>query len=141
MRNKNIFPGIAVAIAVALLVGAYILFNELFPKAKDIRLPEEKDILSISVGINNDETFEIKDVDLSELLRLLGDAKPTREQSLNDYPGSRPFYQVEIQTSERQYRYFIYENGSGQFYIEIPYEGVYNADDAIFNFIVKFFEE
>ena len=51
-------------------MGPHVLFNELFPKAEDIKSHEEKTILSISVDINNDETFEINDIDLPELLRL-----------------------------------------------------------------------
>ena len=45
-----------------------------------------------------------------------------------------------MQTSEMEYRYFVYERGE-QVYIEMPYEGIYTADRWLFNFVIKYFEE
>ena len=49
-------------------------------------------------------------------------------------------YGVDIQTEERQYRYFVYEAGE-QVYIESPYEGIYKAEHTLFSIVLKYFEE
>ena len=116
------------------------MFNEIFPKAQPIRTPEIAEINSIAVAVNNDEAFEIEGVDLEELFEHIQNAEPTRELSVNDYPSGYGFFRIEVQTSGREYRYFVYERGE-QVYIEIPYEGIYTADSWIFSFVIKYFEE
>lgn len=140
MNRKKILIASAFVFIAAIFAGVYILFNEIFPKAENIRLPEGRDVISVSVGVNNDEAFEINNVDLAKLLELLGGAKPTRELCLNDTPNVRPFYKIALRTSETEYRYFIYEDNSVK-YIEMPYKGIYTADDEIFNYVLKLCEE
>ncbi len=78
-------------------------------------------------------------MDLEELFEHIQNVEPTREQSVNDYP-PKGFYRIEVQTSEMEYRYFVYERGE-QVYIEMPYEGIYTADRWLFSFVIKYFEE
>ena len=59
---------------------------------------------------------------------------------MDDYPASRLYYGVEIQTNENQYRYYVYEDGK-QVYIEIPYEGIYTAEMELLDLVSKYFEE
>ena len=103
-------------------------------------MPKIEEITSIFVAVNNDEAYEINDLNLEELFSYIQKAEPTREQSLNDYPSGYGFFRIEVQTREREYRYFVYERGE-QVYIEIPYEGIYTADSWLFSFVIKYFEE
>ena len=132
---------IALVLFIGVVAGGWYMLNEIFPMAKPIRAPEIEDISSISVAVNHDEEFEIEGVDLEELFAHVEKAKPTREQSVNDYPPiGYGFYRIEVNTPEREYRYFVYERGE-QVYIEIPYEGIYTADSWLFDFVIKYFEE
>ena len=129
-----------VVLLVSMGAAAWYLFIDIFPKAPPIRMPKIEEITSIFVAVNNDEAFEINDLNLEELFYYIQKAEPTREQSLNDYPSGYGFFRIEVQTREREYRYFVYERGE-QVYIEIPYEGIYTADSWLFSFVIKYFEE
>ena len=137
--KRKVFWVIALILFMSVVAGGWYMFNEIFPKAKPIRTPIIEEIGSISVAVNNDEEFEIEGVDLEELFEHIKNAKPTREQSVNDYP-PKGFFRIEVKTSEMEYRYFVYERGE-QVYIEMPYEGIYTADSWLFNFVIKHFEE
>lgn len=137
--KRKVYWVIALILFISVLAGGWYMFNEIFPMAKQIRTPNIEDIRSISVAVNNDEEFEIEGVNLEELFEHIQNAEPTREQSVNDYP-PKGFYRIEVQTSEMEYRYFVYERGE-QVYIEMPYEGIYRADSWLFSFVIKYFEE
>ena len=138
--KRNLLWTITLILLICVAAGGWYMFNEIFPKAQPIRTPEIAEINSIAVAVNNDEAFEIEGVDLEELFEHIQNAEPTRELSVNDYPSGYGFFRIEVQTSGREYRYFVYERGE-QVYIEIPYEGIYTADSWIFSFVIKYFEE
>lgn len=114
-------------ICILLFASGLYVFNDIFPKAANIRIPEIHNIISISMAVNTDDSFKVEDANLEELLEEIRKAEPTRKQSLDDYPSTRPFYEVEVKASNREYRYLIYEEGA-QVYVEMPYEGIYTAD-------------
>ena len=141
MKKKNIILTIVLIVCVGLLAGAIYLFNDIFPKAKPIRHPEPDEIVSVTLSCNTpDTTIPMSDQYYEDLIRYISEAKPTRKQSLNDTPTSGAYYGIEIQTDEMQYRYFVYEEGE-QVYIEMPYEGIYEAKHTLFNIVLKYFEE
>lgn len=138
--KRKVWGYVLLFLGMLLVILGYCLFNRIFPKAKPIRTPELNNIRSVSVAINTEEGFLINDVNMEGLLEEIRDVKPTRMQSLNDYPTCRPFYQLEIKTEERTFRYFIYEEGE-EIYVEVSYEGVYAADIKLFDFVLNYFEE
>ena len=140
MKKKRGILLIFLIAGIVLSVGAYGVFNEIFPKAELICAPEINDITKVSVALNTDDDFVVDDMNLGDLFAIFSEAKPTRQQSLNDYPTFKPFYRIEIQTEERSYRYFIYEDAA-HVYIEIPYEGIYISDMQILDFVLDYFEE
>ena len=141
MKKKNIILTIVLFVCVGLLAGAVYLFNDIFPKAKPIRHPELNEIVSVKLSCNTpDATIPMIEQHYEDLIRYISEAKPTRKQSLNDTPTSGAYYGVEIQTNEKQYRYFVYEEGE-QVYIEMPYEGIYEAEHTLFSIVLKYFEE
>ena len=141
MKKKNIILTIVLIICVGLLAGAVYLFNDIFPKAKPIRHPEPNEIVSVKLSCNTpDATIPMSEKYYEDLIRYISEAKPTRKQTLNDTPTSGAYYGVEIQTDEMQYRYFVYEEGE-QVYIEMPYEGIYEAEYTLFSIVLKYFEE
>ena len=141
MKKKNIILTIVLIVCVGLLAGAVYLFNDIFPKAKPIRHPEPNEIVSVKLSCNTpDATIPMSEQYYEDLIRYISEAKPTRKQSLNDTPTSGAYYGVEIQTNEKQYRYFVYEEGE-QVYIEMPYEGIYESRIELFDLVLKYFEE
>ena len=141
MKIKSIILTIVLIVCVGLLAGTVYLFNDIFPKAEPIRHPEPDEIASVKLSCNTpDTTIPMSEQYYEDLIQYISEAKPTRKHSLNDTPTSGAYYGVEIQTDEKQYRYFIYEEGV-QVYIEMPYEGIYEAEDKLFNIVLKYFEE
>ena len=141
MKKKNIILTIVLIVCVGLLAGAVYLFNDIFPKAKPIRHPEPNEIVSVKLSCNTpDATIPMSEKYYEDLIRYISEAKPTRKQTLNDTPTSGAYYGAEIQTDEMQYRYFVYEEGE-QVYIEMPYEGIYEAEHTLFSIVLEYFEE
>ena len=138
--KRKMFGMIALVLLVSVIAGGWYILNDIFPKAPPIRMPQIEEISSIAVAVNNDDAFEVEDVDLEELFGYIQRTEPTRELSVNDYPSGYGFFRIEVQTPEMEYRYFIYERGE-QVYIEMPYEGIYTADSWLFSFVIKYFEE
>lgn len=141
IRTQKYLLCIGLILCIGVIVAAVYFFNSLFPKAEPISLPQNDDVISISVRINtSDMTIPMSENDIDRLFEYLREGKPTRQQALNDYPTERLYYDISIQTSEREYCYFIYET-DGQTYIEVPYEGIYEAKTELLNLVLTYFQE
>lgn len=125
MKKKTAI--IIVAVLAVLLLGAYALYDNIFPKAEPIKQLEISMIESVNLHDNENREIVVSDEELQKLINCINDAVPTRTISVNDYPVVRPYYVVEIKTTERVFRYMVYEN-NGTAYVELPYEGVYEID-------------
>ena len=134
-KKKTLIVGI-IAVLLLVLIGGYSFINNIFPKARPLNSPEIENILSVSLAANEEDTVTVNRADFEELLRNINNAQPTRKMSVNDYPTVKPYYIIDIQTSEREYCYFIYEDGT-QVYIEIPYAGIYKSNSQMVDFILK----
>ena len=131
---------VSAVLLVIFAVGAYPVYNYLFPMAEPIVCPNEDDITSISLARNNDPSAAIEISDFAVLLQSFRNTKPTRNWSVNDYPTAKVYYTIEIDTSARHYRYFVYTEDS-QVYVESPYEGVYKADRQILDLVAAYFSD
>lgn len=128
MKKKTIV--IIVAVFAVLLLGAYMVFNSIFPKAEPIKQLEVSMVKSVSLYDSDDNEIEVSDAELQKLLTYINAAEATRKMSVNDYPNVRPYYQLEVKTKERILRYMIYEE-DGTTYVELPYEGIYIIGDNV----------
>ena len=128
MKKKTII--IIVAVFAVLLLGAYMVFNSIFPKAEPIKQLEVSMVKSVSLYDSDDNEIEVSDAELQKLLTYINAAEATRKMSVNDYPSVRTYYQLELKTEERILRYMIYEE-DGTAYVELPYEGIYIIDDNV----------
>ena len=128
MKKKTIV--IIVAVFAVLLLGAYMVFDNIFPKAETIKQLEVSMIKSVSLYDSDDNEIEVSDAELQKLLPYINAAEATRKMSVNDYPNVRPYYQLEVKTEERILRYMIYEE-DGTTYVALPYEGIYIIDDNV----------
>ncbi len=133
-----------IVVIIALLgicvIGGYAVLDNIFPIAAPINCPEAESITKISLTQNNGNSVTLETANYSELLKSINNAQPTRKMSVNDYPTVKTYYTVKITTPEREYRYFLYTENS-QIYIEIPYEGVYKANQRILDLVEQGFND
>ena len=116
---------------IAMGVGAFWFLEEVFPKAPEVEVPEQAEILSATASSTTDlmgVTVDIPAEDWVEVLVLLGNSAPTRRQALNDSPSVRPYYEFRLKTEERSYSYFVYLE-DGQVWLEMPYTGIYRTQN------------
>ena len=138
MKKKNIILTIVLIICISLIAGTAYLFNEFFPKADPIKHPETKEIVSVMLSWNDPYgTVPMDENYYEDLIQYISDSNPTRKQALNDTPDTSPYYEIVIKTNARQYCYFIYES-LDQVYIECPYDGIYEADAELLDFVLGF---
>lgn len=140
IMNKKLLIAIIAALLCIAAIGAYAVLDSIFPKAEPINILSEKDTMSALLIRNDKVTAMVKTEDLEVLLKNINTAKPTRKMSVNDYPSVKAYYILELHTSARFHRYFIYEENS-QVYIEIPYEGIYKADSKILDLVSEYFQK
>lgn len=134
----GLFVGIVLCISI--FAGTIYVFNEIFPKAKAIQLPERGDIISVSLSCNtSDMIVTIREENYEKLLPYIGEAEPTRKQAMDDYPTVRLYYGISIQTTEREYRCFVYEE-NGEICVESPYEGIYRAQEPLLDLILTYYQ-
>ena len=145
-KEKWLIP-VVVVVSAALLVfavmGASAVYNHFFPMAAPIVCPNEEDIASISLTQNSDPSAVIEITDFAYILQSIRDTQPTRNWTVNDYPTAENYYTIEIHTSaqqDRYFRYFVYTENS-QVYLESPYEGVYEADQQLLDFLDAAFKD
>ena len=131
MKKKTvIIIALTIAMLVILVVGAYTVFDNIFPKATSITQLQMNMIESVRLYDDENKEIVIDDEALQKLINYINAAVPTRTMSVNDYPVVSPYYVVEVQLAERFMRYMIYEDNCTA-YVEIPYEGVYKIDKEV----------
>lgn len=136
--KKKLLIVIVVLLLCVTAVGGYTALNSISPKAKPVNIPSADTIISVSLSRNNDVTEPIEISELEDLLKNIAAAKPTRKMSVTDYPTAKIYYILELHTTERFYRCFIYEENS-QVYVEIPYAGIYKANFQILDLVSSYF--
>ncbi len=100
MKKKIIYI-LLIAFSVVVL-GMLLLFDHMFSLANPVVCPEVKDITSFSIECDND-LIAISELNFGGLLVYMKLAEPTRKLSLNDNPDVRPYYQITVDTEDRQY--------------------------------------
>ena len=126
------FLGIAV-------IGGYAILNNIFPKADPIKFPDTESITAITLIQKDGSSVAVETADFGEILKNITNAQPPRTMSVNDYPTAKTYYTIEVDTAARQYRYFLYAENS-QVYIELPYEGIYKANQQFLDFVLEYFK-
>ena len=144
MKLEKILSRIAIIVTIALLIfaiwGGFAIYDYLFPMADMIVCPKEEDVTSISLTQNNGTNIAIEKHYLEDFLQYIRNAKPTRKWSVHDSPVAENYYIIELDTHEREYRYFVYVENS-LVYIERPYDGVYRGNQQLLDFLDAFFND
>ncbi len=122
------------------VIGGYAILDNSFPKAAPIDYPNEETVIAISLAQNNDTSIELEASTFIDILQNIRNAEPTRKMSVNDYPTATTYYTIGIKTAAREYQYFIYAENSNV-YIEIPYEGIYKANQQFLGSVADYFND
>ena len=136
---KKTWVIIIIALLGIAVIGGYVVLNNIFPKADPIKFSNTESITAITL-IQKDGSFvAVETADFGEILKNIANAQPTRTMSVNDYPTAKTYYTIEVDTAARQYRYFLYAENS-QVYVELPYEGIYKANQQFLDFVLEYFK-
>ena len=131
MKKSNILIIASLCLVIGLVVSCYLAYDALFPMAEPVESPHPDTILLFSVKDNNNNEFNVDN--FYSFYDCLLNAKSTRIMSANDYPDTRPYYQVCIIAGDnRVYRYYLYQS-NGKDYLEVPYVGVYEIQNFAIN--------
>lgn len=137
MKKVWIISGIVLGLVAISFVGIYALVDNWFPKADIIVCPDDGDVILVSLTFN-EIAIEMDEERYKDVLEVIRDAKPTRRMSVNDVPSTNTYCILDIVTATKNYRYFVYEDGS-RVYIEMPYQGIYKADRQFLDLITAYF--
>ena len=137
---KKTWVIIIIALLGIAVIGGYAIFNNIFPKADPIKFPDTESITAITLIQKDGSSVAVATADFGEILKNITNAQPTRTMSVNDYPTAKTYYTIEVDTAARQYRYFLYAENS-QVYVELPYEGIYKANQQFLDFIEEYFKD
>ena len=136
---KKTWVIIIIALLGIAVIGGYAVLNSIFPKADPIMCPDTENITAITLIQNDGSSVAVETADFGEILKNITNAQPTRTMSVNDYPTAKTYYTIEVDTAARQYRYFLYAENS-QVYVELPYEGIYKANQQFLDFVLEYFK-
>ena len=136
---KKTWVIIIIALLGIAVIGGYAILNNIFPKADPIKFPDTESITAITLIQKDGSSVAVETADFGEILKNITNAQPTRTMSVNDYPTAKTYYTIEVDTAARQYRYFLYAENS-QVYVELPYEGIYKANQQFFDFVLEYFK-
>lgn len=114
------------------LIGLIIvgILLKIRPNNEGVSLPKTDDVKSLSlIKIANDRGVEKRTIkennDIEKFLKILGNSKKTKKQSVSDFPNKDEFILVSIKMSEGGYiRNTIYEEDK-KLYFEQAYVGIY----------------
>ena len=137
---KKALAAILVILLGLAAVGGYILLEHTFPVAEPIDCPNEEDVTWISLAQNNDPSISIEVSEFGMFFEGIRKAEPTRIWSVQESPAAENYYTVVVETPDRPYRFHVYAEDS-RVYLESPYEGVYQTNQQLLDFLGGFFKD
>lgn len=109
-------------------------------KADPIVLPDKDDVTEVGVTYDG-ETEYLKDAEwIEQMLSGMKAAEPTNKESVQDVPQVDNYIKIDFQLDNGVSTIFVYEDG-GRYYIEQPYQGIYELDSAVYSLIKESNEE
>lgn len=142
MKNRKRFISIVVIVILALMglsvIGAYVLYDKMFPVAEPVKVPELERVTEITIIHEDGSSVFVGVEDYEELLQNISNTDPTRVWSVNESPSVEMYYTIKMDTVEREYWYYIYTEDS-QVYVESPYEGVYKSSQHFLDLLKAYF--
>lgn len=118
-----------------MLIGALVLYVNIFPLAMPIELPMRNEVYDIEIKRESTVIKYIDDREIMEILKIISNTKATRKITAHERPIVREYITISFNTKEdRLYTSYIY-NENSKWYIEQPYTGIYEMKKGLNDFI------
>ncbi|WP_329385556.1 DUF5301 domain-containing protein [Anaerofustis butyriciformans] len=108
-----------------------LLFVGCSKTASPISLPKAGDIDNVNVSFEGKKIYHSDKSWINDVVSKMGDAKPTRKESVQDVPKVDNYIKVDFKVKKENFTVFAYEE-KGKYYIERPYQGIYEIDDNLY---------
>ena len=105
-------------------------------KADPIMLPQTDDITSIDITVEESAVNHTDKVWISELIADISSSEPTNKESVQDIPQVESYIKIDFQFETGTSTLFAYED-NGIYYIEQPYQGIYEIDSQLYERLQK----
>lgn len=96
-----------------------------------IRFSKAGDIDNVNVSFEGKKIYHSDKSWINDVVSKMGDAKPTRKESVQDVPKVDNYIKVDFKVKKENFTVFAYEE-KGKYYIERPYQGIYEIDDNLY---------
>lgn len=100
-------------------------------KSDPIVLPEEENVISISLSDNNATATCTDREQIGEILSILMDMESTSKLSVNDSPGVDDYIKINLSCADDTVTTLFFYEESGTEYVEQPYQGIYIPAPAL----------
>ena len=140
MKGKNIVILIAFILVILIFTLCFAIINK--PKY-NLKLPEIRDVSSISVTLNDNEVKLDKEEDTTSIITtLMSNGRTTKIESIQDFPVNvSNVITIKIyHKSSGNSTLFVYERKEN-YYLEQPYNGIYEISSDEYNSILNFTKE
>lgn len=140
MKGKNIVILIAFILVILIFTLCFAIINK--PKY-NLKLPEISDVSSIFVILNDNEVKLEKEEDITGIITtLMSNGRTTKIESIQDFPVNvSNVITIKIyHKSSGSSTLFVYER-KGNYYLEQPYNGIYEISSDEYNSILNFTKE
>ena len=105
-------------------------------KADPIMLPQTDDITSIDITVEENVVNHTDKVWISELIADISSSEPTNKECVQDIPQVESYIKIDFQFETGTSTLFAYED-NGRYYIEQPYQGIYEIDSQLYGRLQK----
>ena len=140
MKGKNIVILIVFILVILIFTLCFAIINK--PKY-NLKLPEISDVSSIFVTLNDNEVKLDKEEEITSIITtLMSDGRTTKIESIQDFPVNvSNVITIKIyHKSSGSSTLFVYER-KGNYYLEQPYNGIYEISSDEYNSILNFTKE
>lgn len=140
MKGKNIVILIAFILVILIFTLCFAIINK--PKY-NLKLPEINDVSSIFVTLNDNEVKLDKEEDITSIITtLMSNGRTTKIESIQEFPVNvSNVITIKIyHKSSGSSTLFVYER-KGNYYLEQPYNGIYEISSDEYNSILNFTKE
>ncbi|WP_461810917.1 DUF5301 domain-containing protein [Faecalimonas sp.] len=140
MNKKKRTEIISFFIVLLACVLLYIFFMQrnrytlTFPKGDDL------ENISLEMGSVTKEIIDEKTMK-EFVLELSGDGRMTKQESVNDSPGVKRYTKVELNFKEKGSSVVYFYEEKGKYYLEQPYNGVYEISQDEYKGLEKYLNE
>lgn len=140
MKGKNIVILIVFILVILIFTLCFAIINK--PKY-NLKLPEINDVSSIFVTLNDNEVKLDKEEEITSIITtLMSNGRTTKIESIQDFPVNvSNVITIKIyHKSSGSSTLFVYER-KGNYYLEQPYNGIYEISSDEYNSILNFTKE